>query len=191
MNRNALILGAVGLGGLFIYARSKGLTLGITSHAKAAPPANSMGATGNQGNASQPWYKQATGFLQSEANQQIKNVQSNPTAALQNFGSVVHSLSDFSGISSWFGGGDQSAPSQVNPPASPPPDTISSPDDTSSMDSADLPAMEIDQSNAIGDLTDPNLTYDPSVDFSDSGFDPNSGDNFGSIGDSNSDFNAA
>jgi len=189
MNNKHLIIGAIGLGGIFLLARSGVLSRFLKGKAVAAPPANSLGANSRVDTASQPWYNQATNFLTSQANKQVEAAKSNPTQTLKDAGSIVHSLSDFAGISSWFDSDPSTTESGVDDSASwfssASSDQIQGWEEVNTM-----PASDVDQSDTVGSMmSDWDVWSGPDADMGDFNVDYGSSD--WGVGDSNSDFEYA
>lgn len=189
MNKKIVLIGA-GVGLFVIYAVKKYGSLAnmLKGTPLVAGPANIVsGPNGPRAdNASQPWYNNAVNFLTTTVggSAAVQQAQKSATAsALSEGGSIVHSLTDFAGISSWFGSSS----------------TTSSVDDTSVTPAADLarqgtimdvtlPASDVDQSNMIGAQmsaqNDPAMSEFPAI----TTFDDTTSIDTGGIGDSNSDF---
>jgi hypothetical protein len=188
--KKGLVIAGVAVGAVTLLALKKygSLSNMLKGSPLAKGPSNVVsGPSGPRAdNASQPWYTQGISFLTSQVGLASQQIAKNPTGVLDNAGSVVHSVADFAGISSWFSSSS----------------TVASADDTAISPAADLnrqgqitditlPASDADQSNMIGaqvgypaDAVD-TASYDP-VMTADS-----SSANFGNVGSSNSDFSAA
>lgn len=144
-----LLLGLAGLA--LAFMNNKNATRNTKGQVNAKGSTKTPAAANNQSNPSQPWYTQAKNFITAASAQEVQQIQKNPTAALQNFGSVIHSVSDFGGnVSSWFGTGSNSSGDAPNASSG---TLADSPDDIpSNADNVTLPASEVDQSNAVGQV---------------------------------------
>lgn len=103
MNKKVLVL-LLG-GGAFYFLWTKYLSNQATSRLGpnqqlGAKPGNTVGSN-RQDNANQPWY---VGIVKGAVSSEASKYKSNPTQALKDVGSVVHSISDVWGeVSAWWG----------------------------------------------------------------------------------------
>lgn len=145
MNKNVVMLGAVGAGALLLFMWKK-QSMGMKTPLGIPSAANSPGSKPRVDNQSQPWYTGPLNFVQSKEQDYVKN----PALAQSDLQSVVHSASDVWGtVSGFFGSGggtadhvDAAVPSTTSPSS----DASVNSDPTS----LNLPNSDSQQSNILG-----------------------------------------